>query len=274
MTCCFCGLGTLAARVLTSLGAVTVFLVGMPSDGLAWGQTGHRVAAAIAERYLSLEARAAIADILEPAETLAEASTWPDFMRSSPQPFWQNTAPPFHYVTVPPGKTYAEVGAPAQGDAVTALATFKATLTNPVATRLERQLALRFTIHIIADLHQPLHAGNGSDNGGNLVRLKFFGQDTNLHAVWDEGLIEREGLSHTEWVAWLLPKITDAFAREWWSNDPLVWIGESVVLRDTIYPNIDSISWTYGFDHIASVRRRLQMAGVRTAAYLNGVFVK
>jgi S1/P1 Nuclease len=254
--------------------AAAIIAVSLSSSALAWGQTGHRVTGAIAERYLSADARAAVRAILGPGEGVAEASNWPDFMRSSDEAFWKNEAPFFHYVTVPKGKTYAEVGAPASGDAVTALARFAAVLKNSAAGQDEKRLALRFIIHIIGDLHQPLHAGNGTDQGGNDVKLKFFDKDTNLHSVWDDGMIDHEGLSFTEWTDWLSAKITDEMAREWSSTDPKVWIGESTAIRDNIYPQTDSIAWKYQFDHLDTLRRRLQMGGVRIAVYLNDLFAK
>jgi hypothetical protein len=240
----------------------------------AWGQIGHRVTGAIAEKYLSFEARAAVREILGPSEGLAEAATWPDFMRSSTETFWKNEAPPYHFVTVPVGKSYAEVGAPPEGDAVTALRRFAAVLKDPPAGLESKRLALRFTVHIIGDLHQPLHAGSGADHGANDVKVKFFGEETNLHAVWDEGLIGREQLSYTEWSDLLSAKITDDLARAWSNHDPLVWIGESTAIRDKIYPTGDNISWRYHFDHIGIVREQLQKGGIRIAVYLNKLFAK
>lgn len=78
-----------------------------PTAATAWGQTGHRVTGAIAEQHLSGAAAAGVKQILGP-ESLVEASTWADFMRASPEPFWRDVAPPFHYVTVPKGKSYAQ----------------------------------------------------------------------------------------------------------------------------------------------------------------------
>lgn len=86
------------------------------------------------------------------------------------------TAGPRHYVSVPEGKTYVEVGAPDEGDAVTALEQFTNTLKDPSATTDEKRLALQFIVHIIGDLHQPLHAGNGTDRGGNDVKVRFSGK--------------------------------------------------------------------------------------------------
>ncbi|RDV25680.1 S1/P1 Nuclease [Alteromonas aestuariivivens] len=249
---------------------LTCLVISLPS--LAWGPTGHRVSGAIAEQYLSPQAKMAISELL-PNESLAEASTYADEMRSDPSVFWQKTASPYHYVTVPQGKTYAQVGAPEQGDAVFALNQFTAIVKDPSASREQKQLALRFIVHIIGDLHQPLHAGNGSDRGGNDVKVRFFWQDSNLHRVWDSQLIDHRQLSYTEWTDWLAGKITPEQARAWQVTDPEVWIAESTRLRDGLYPqDANNMAYDYVYEHIDSVKLRLQQAGVRLAAYLNEVF--
>ncbi|MFC4701094.1 S1/P1 nuclease [Glaciecola siphonariae] len=245
--------------------------IGTANYAYAWGQTGHRVTGAIAEQYLTDDAKAAIARIL-PNESVAEASTYADEMRSNPDHFWQKVAGPFHYVTVPEGKNYVEVGAPEQGDSYSALTDFTKTLKDPKASMADKQLALRFAIHIIGDLHQPLHAGNGTDRGGNDVKVQFFGDDSNLHRVWDSGLIDRRGLSFTEWSQWLGSKISEQQAEEWMTTDPLIYIEESTRIRDEIYPEGERLSWDYLYNHIPMVKLRLQQGGVRIAAYLNEVF--
>jgi hypothetical protein len=247
--------------------------LGLSSYAHAWGQTGHRVTGKIAEYYLSDEAKAAVGRIL-PNESLAEASTYPDEMRSNPDHYWQKIAGPFHYVTVPVGKNYVEVGAPEQGDSYTALAEFTKTLKDPDASQADKQLALRFAVHIIGDLHQPLHAGNGTDRGGNDVKVEFFWEESNLHRVWDSGLIDRRDLSFTEWSEWLNNKISKQQAQEWMTTDPLVYIEESTRIRDEIYPNGEKLSWDYLYNHIPTVKLRLQQGGVRIAAYLNSVFAE
>jgi len=246
-------------------------LLAAPAPALAWGKTGHRVTGAIAERFLSPEAQAGVASILG-TETLAEASTWPDEMRSDPSEFWQETANPWHYVTVPPERTYVEVGAPPEGDALSALERFAAVVRDPGASLEDKQLALRFIVHIVGDLHQPLHAGNGTDRGGNDHRVTFRGDSTNLHSVWDSGIIEGEQLSYTEWTAWLLADISPDEASAWAVPDPLVWVGESTQLRDRIYPEEERISGRYVNEHKGIVDQRLSQAGIRMAAYLNALF--
>jgi len=241
------------------------------TPALAWGKTGHRVTGAIAQYYLSADAQAAVADILG-VEDLAEGSTWADFMRSSPEPFWRDESAPYHYVTVPTGKRYGEVGPPAEGDAVTALQHFKSVLRNPEASRADKQLALRFTAHIIGDLHQPLHVGNGMDRGGNDIPVAYFDEETNLHRVWDSAMIDGEKLAYSEWTAWLVRRITSEMVEAWSDPSPAVWIAESASIREIIYPAEPDLKWNYVYDHIHIVRLRLSQGGVRIAAYLNMIF--
>ena len=263
--------------------AVTIVALALcaasPAPALAWGKTGHRVIGTIAAKLVSRHTRHAVRAILG-VEGLAEASTWPDFERSNPDPFWQMEAGPYHYVVVPPGKTYAEAGAPPEGDAVTALAKFAATVRDPAASHEAKALALRFIIHVVGDLHQPLHAGNGSDHGGNDIKVLFNREATNLHAVWDSGLIDQDQVSFTELTAWLLPRITRAQRTDWRVTDPEVWIGESAAIRDHVYPPPATtpepvkLGYDYVYAWTATRDLRLEQAGVRLAAYLDALFAR
>lgn len=252
---------------------LVVFLGCFHSSLWAWGGTGHRVTGAVADELIKPHTKQHIQHILG-KETLARGATWPDDMRSNPSEFWRNTASPWHYVTVPEGKTYQQVSAPEQGDAFTALAAFRATLQNPEASREDKQLALRFVVHIIGDLHQPLHAGNGTDRGGNDRKITFFYTATNLHSVWDSGLIDRLQLSYTELTQWLLDDLTPEDRAQWQSVDPMVWIAESVAIRPSVYPpeTQEEISWDYAYEHNPTIKKRLLQGGVRIADYLDAVF--
>ncbi len=243
----------------------------LPTPALPWGATGHRVTGALAEPLLTPEARAAVETILG-VETLAEASTWPDEMRSNPAPFWQETAGPWHYVTVPAGRVYADVGAPPEGDARSALARFRSTLRDPEASLEARRLALRFSIHIIGDLHQPLHAGNGTDRGGNDFAVQWFGRPSNLHRVWDSDMIDGQKLSFSEWARWLGARLDAERIEAWSDTDAETWIAESTAIRDRIYPDGQRLSWDYQYVQLPLVRERLGQAGVRIAAWLNETF--
>lgn len=262
---------------------IAMCLVLGSAQALAWGQIGHRVTGAIAQDYLSKDAQEAL-KVLFPHESLAEISTYADDNRSNPDPFWQKEAGPYHYVTVPNGETYHdEHHAPKQGDAYTALMKFSKIATDKAQSVELRRRAVHFIVHIIGDLHQPLHVGNGTDRGGNDVKLEFFWEMSNLHRVWDSGLIDRKQLSYTEWYQWLSPKITEQQRQAWSTSDPLVYINESQALRDDTYPQSGEyrrcaemeqcqLSWQYLYDHSPTVKRRLSMAGVRIAAYLNTLF--
>ena len=259
---------TIALTLCLATGSLT----SLPA--FAWGQTGHRVTGAIAENHLSPAAKAAITKLL-PNESLAEASTYADEMRSNPSEFWRKTSPPWHYVTVPEHKHYHDVGAPEEGDAFTAIEKYTRVLKDKSASREEKQLALRLVVHFIGDLHQPLHAGNGTDRGGNDVKVRFFWQDSNLHSVWDSKMIDSKDLSFTEWTRWLDSKISPQDVKAWSDTNPETWITESTEIRDTIYPeDANNMSYDYVYDNIPTVKKRLQQAGIRIAAYLNEVFAK
>ena len=260
-----------------------------PSPALAWGKTGHRVVAAIADTQLSGLARAHVREILGPGESLDDAATWPDDMRSDPAPFWQKTASPWHYVTLN-GITYDH--APSEGDALEALNHFKQVLQDPKANLADKQLALRFVIHIVGDLHQPLHVGKCCDRGGNDVKVTWFGKLTNLHAVWDSALPDEEQLSFSELAAKLEPHISDRQLIAWWDINPRDWISESAEYRDSLYPTaadmpkpkgekvkkgqpvLPDLSFSYAYRFTPLIEQRLSQAGVRLAAYLNWVFAE
>ena len=274
----------MTSRLLTAAFVASALI---PSPALAWGKTGHRVIAAIADAQLSGLTRANVEQILGPGESLDEAANWPDEMRSDPAPFWQKTATPWHYVTLN-GITYDH--APPEGDALEALAHFRAVLRDAGSSRGDRQLALRFIVHLVGDLHQPLHVGKCCDRGGNDVKVKWFGKDTNLHAVWDSAIVDEEQLSFTELAAKLERHTSPQDVADWWDINPRDWVSESAQIRDTLYPPpakpdpkkklkkgekpVPELSYAYVYKFTPVMERRLKQAGVRLAAYLNDVYAE
>jgi hypothetical protein len=241
------------------------------NSAFAWGPQGHRISAHLAEPYLSESAKAGIYGILGD-EDLGRASTWADIMRSHPSMFWQERAGAYHYVTVPPGHLYSSADAPAKGDAVIALAAYRRVLLDPDSPRREKQLALRFSIHIIQDLHQPMHVGNGKDRGGNQVKLRFQGKSTNLHQLWDSRLLKSADRPEAAWVRYLGRQMQESQVKAWSQPEPAIWIEESATLRDTIYPTGAVIGQPYADKHMPTLELRLRQAAIRTAAYLNALF--
>jgi hypothetical protein len=275
------------AKAFAALAAAATLL---PSPALAWGKTGHRVVAAIADTQLSGLARAHIEQILGPGESLDEAATWPDDMRADPSPFWQKTASPWHYVTLN-GTTYDH--APPEGDALEALGRFSKMLQDPNASLADKQLALRFVVHLVGDLHQPLHAGKCCDKGGNDVKVTWMGKPTNLHAAWDSSIVDEEQLSFSELAAKLERHISPSDVIAWSDVNPRDWVIESAELRDRVYPTaadmpkpvkgkkrrkhqpvLPDLSYGYVYRFTPVMERRLSQAGVRLAAYLNAIFAE
>ena len=253
----------------------------------AWGPVGHRITAQIAQDNVSGQTRARIAQILG-HEELPEAATWPDEQRSNPDAFWQTTSYPWHFVTIPVGQAPEHLEHPSEGDAETALESFTAVLRDPAASPEDKARALRFVVHIVGDLHQPLHVGKPGDRGGNDVKVKWFDDPVvqNLHWVWDEGMIRRQELSFSEYAARLEARMTAEQVVAWWNIEPDTWMAESAALRDRIYPVPSErdgagtpeapfvMRYWYPYEWTPEMELRLQQSGIRTAAYLDWVFAR
>ena len=179
-----------------------------------------------------------------------------------------------------------------EGDALEALDRFTATLQDPNASRADKQLALRFVVHLVGDLHQPLHVGKCCDKGGNDVKVKWFGKPTNLHAVWDSALVDDEQLSFTELAAKLERHISNRGRHRMVGHQParldqrerrdprdaLSAAGEAKPQRrrgkKRKAPPLPELSYAYVYKFTPVMERRLSQAGVRLAAYLNAIFAE
>ena len=171
------------------LGAALPDLVLIPRGAaLAWGRLGHRASAKLADSRLSPRACAIIRELLEPGESLADASTWADeHSREIPG----STA--WHYVNVPIwASRYDARDCRRQGCVISKIAEFRAILLDRKAPRTRRRTALRYLVHLVQDVHQPMHVADRNDRGGNTLQLRYGRYDnTNLHQVWDSGLLEQ-----------------------------------------------------------------------------------
>ena len=247
------------------------------TSAMAWGQNGHRIVGKIAENHLTPEARQAVADLLG-AETLARASTWPDEIKSDRS--WRH-ASPWHYINVEPGETFEDATKNPNGDILEALAQFEAVLRDAGSSKQAKAEALRFTVHFVGDIHQPLHAGYGKDRGGNDIKVNWFGEPTNLHAVWDTELIEYESLSYTEFAAFIDHAKT-AQINTWQQAPALEWAKESRALLEDVYEvgnnlseenSLPNLGYSYTFKNKSTLQQRLLQAGIRLAGVLNAIFM-
>jgi len=237
--------------------------------GSGWGPIGHRVVGQIAENHLSKKARKNIQEVLG-NESLAMVSNWMDFVKSDPGYDFMYT---WHQVTIPDGKTYEETGIPQSGDIIQMIEKFIQELETKQFTLKDEASTLKCLIHLVGDIHQPLHVGNGLDRGGNDVRVTYFGKKTNLHAVWDSGIINKQQMSFTEYVRYIDYPAT-AQITDWQSGSVLDWAAESMSYRERVYdfPEDNKISWKYNYKNLELVNHRLLQAGIRLAGILNKVY--
>jgi hypothetical protein len=245
-----------------------------PLQSMAWGTEGHRVAGQIAYTYLTPNARKAIQAILG-NESLALASNWADFIKSDPNYSYLSS---WHYIDFDKVYTYPEMqeylNHDTSVDAYTKLQFLVAELKKKNLSKENKLLYLRMLIHIIEDVHQPMHTAHADDKGGNDFKVNWFNNPTNLHSVWDTQLIEFQQLSYTEYTEAI--NHTTAAQRAEWQKAPISqWLFESNQIAEKLYIEIkpgDTLNYKYNFTHIDIVNQQLLKAGVRLAGVLNQLF--
>jgi hypothetical protein len=253
---------------------VLLLILTAPASVLAWGPNGHRVVGRIAANHLTAEAAFAVASLIGP-ESLDQVSTWADDIRNDPnwQPPLKNPSP-WHYISIDDQETLETTARDPNGDVLEAIGRFSGVLRDPQATRPAKQEALRFLVHFVGDVHQPLHVGRRADRGGNTVEVTLFGEQTNLHSVWDSGLIESEKLSFSELAAFIDHPTLEEL-RTWPSSAPAEWVRESKAARDRVYKiGEGKLGYQYAFDNMPLIKRRLLQGGVRLAGLLNSIFAQ
>ena len=248
----------------------------LPFSAGAWGLLGHRIVGQVAETYLTPKAREKIRQILG-TETVAMAANWADFIKSDPSYSYLS---PWHYIdfkedslTYPVMQQYLEKDTTM--DAYTRIVFLVRELKNKQLPRIKQQFYLRLLIHIVGDVHQPLHVGRSEDQGGNTIKVQWFNDPTNLHNVWDEKLIGLQLLSYTEYAAVI--NHPDKLQVTAWQRQPVSkWIFESYTIARQLYDEIrqpdQRLSYRYNFDHLATVNEQLLKGGVRLAGLLNEIF--
>jgi hypothetical protein len=250
------------------------FVIYIPAQGMAWGTEGHRICGQIASFYLTPKAKKAIADILGD-ESIALASNWADFIKSDPAYSYMS---PWHYIDFDKKYTYPEMvqylNRDTVADAYTKLNFLIAELKKKDLPQDKKLLYLRMLIHIVEDVHQPMHTAHADDKGGNDFKVSWFSTPTNLHAVWDSQLIDFQQLSYTEYAS-AIHFCTPEQRAEWQKAPISKWLFESNQIAEQLYTEIkpgEVLSYKYNFSHIGIVNSQLLKAGVRLAGVLNGLF--
>jgi hypothetical protein len=240
-------------------------------EAFSWGKSGHRIVGEIAQRNLTKQARAGVKAILG-NEDLSRVATWADEIRSNKA---YDYASPWHYTSIPSGKTYFDQKRVAEGDIIEALFRFEETLRDPKITNDKKAESLKFLTHMMGDLHQPLHVGIAEDRGGNTIRLKWFKTETNLHALWDESIVDFEQLSYTEYSMYL-NHFSVQEKKTFTGGSFLDWAKESQELRGPVYDigTTGSAGYEYHYKVKPIMELRLRQAGLRLAHILNSIFKK
>jgi hypothetical protein len=269
----------------------------------AWGDEGHEVIALIADHYLEPRVRARVQAILDgddsdlTARDIAHEATWADKYRdsdrNSTKERYQRTHN-WHFVDLeldgadedgacyghpelPPG-TQASAG-PARDCVIDKIDEFAAELRNPRTDAPERRLALQYILHFVGDLHQPLHAADDHDRGGNRKIVRAPGiRSHDLHHDWDTEFVARLGADETEIAQRLIADISPSQRRRWSAGTPADWAIESFSvakshayahLQGTVRPDHYELTAAYVADATAVTAEQLSKAGVRLAHMLN-----
>lgn len=237
---------------------------------MGWGQTGHRVIGQIAEWHLNEKAAGRIATLLGP-ESLAMVANWMDEVRSDGRYDLLNT---WHYLTVKEDGQYNPEIQEKGGDAFTQTKEIIKALKSGKLNTHDEVEHLKMLIHLVGDLHQPLHVGKGDDRGGNDVKVTFFNQNTNLHSVWDSKIIDGKNLSYTELSMHLNRRGTQTLINHLLSATLADWLKEAVALRPVIYdlPVDNRLSYEYVYRTFPIIEERLLAGGIRLAGILNEIY--
>ena len=249
----------------------TLFLLFITSaTTFGWGQTGHRAIGQLAEWHLNRQAAKKIGALLGPT-SLAMASTWMDEIRSDSAYDYTYT---WHWVTIPPDQTYDPAIQEPTGDAYDVVQRLIAGLKSDTLSVQQEREALMMIVHLVGDLHQPLHVGTGADRGGNDVQLLWMGDSSNLHRVWDSDMIDSKQLSYTELATYLNQRATPSFVKQWQAASPSEWLAEDMQLRATVYdlPEDGGVGYQYTYRNFPVVEQQLLLAGLRLASILNEIY--
>lgn len=240
-------------------------------SGWAWGQKGHDVTASIAESHLTPATKAAVDSILE-GKSMVYWSNWLDNASHTPQYAYTKT---WHYKNIDAGERYEEAQANPAGDAVTAIKAQIETLSDPESKFEDSQLAMKILIHVTGDMHMPLHMGHATDLGGNRIKVRYFGRDTNLHSAWDSSLPESaHKWSYTEWREQIDRATPDEQAAILAGNID-DWAKQTVAIADTVYRETP-VNVNMSYDEVARwtpvIEDQFLKGGLRLAHILNSIY--
>lgn len=250
----------------------------------AWSRFGHEVAGYLAEHDLSPPARAAVADLLGD-ESLASVGSWADEVRRD-----RPATAPMHFMNGPVDvlePSESDFSLP-QGNVYSAILGYSQMVVDESLPRIDRVEALKFLVHFVADLHQPLHVGFLEDRGANDVPVIYRDDVINLHRYWDNEIFDRprKRFDSREYAAVLLARFSDHERKAWAENsNPRDWVIEARrLIFNGLYPRprsddrtaehglIPVIDDSYAEVWLPVAERQIARSGARLAWTLNQLF--
>ena len=239
-------------------------------EAFFWGQNGHRATGEIAENFLTKRTKRKIDKILK-GESLAFVSTYADEIKSDKK---YRKYSSWHYVNMDLDETYEASEKNPKGDLVTAIDTCITILKNKDSSEEDVVFHLKMLVHLIGDLHQPMHIGRREDKGGNDIQVQWFGQGTNLHSVWDTKIIENFNMSYIE-LANNSKRLSKKQIEALNKGSVIDWVEEVHEITKRVYKSVkvgENLKYRYSYDYLGVVRTQLQKGGIRLAKVLNDIY--
>ena len=244
----------------------------IPAMAFAWGAKGHDIVARVAEENISKRTLRAVEQVLG-GHSMVYVANWMDNASHTEEYAYTKT---WHYVNVDPEEgSYSNSAKEAKGDVVVAIETIVANLKSGELTIEEERAQLMMLIHLVGDMHCPMHAGHKSDRGGNGTKVKYFGSLKKLHSVWDSDIIESaHRWSHSEWQE-QIDRANKKEKKAMAQGRPSDWIEECVALADNVYATSttgENLSYDYVAYYAPIIESQLLKAGLRLAAILEEIY--
>lgn len=254
--------------------AITALMSFISTDVMAWGTTGHRVVAEIAERNLSVKAKENLKKVIG-NQKLAYFANWPDFVKSDPR-FKDNDS--WHYLNLEANLSKEQCDEALEKSSEKNLYKKSLLLIDELKSKKvsleQEQQNLYYLIHMIGDGHQPMHMGRPEDLGGNKINVEWFGQHTNIHAVWDGKLVDFEKYSYTEYAE-VLNILNTEEVKSIQTGLLKDWCFETHVIANEIYNSIQpgqKLKFEYHYKYKQVVENQMLKAGLRLAKILNEIY--
>ena len=252
----------------------------------AWGPMGHDVVASIAEQHLNRKTKRKISRLLG-GHSIVYYSSWMDNIQNSP--YWENgynQTKTWHYANVDKGLTYQTMQKNENGDVVNSLEMLTDAMINRYDELTDSMKVdfVKMIVHMVGDLHCPMHAGRLSDRGGNNTKVKWFGQPTNLHSVWDSRMIDAaRKWNYTEWVEQLdrtnrkyRKNVTEGSYEDWFTttvaNASKIYNYVEAIDQQLPEEELPNLSYQFVYDFSPMLEEQLLLGGYRLAHVLNTIF--